>query len=140
MPPFGAEVRPRLGQANTRINVAFRGYGGGPPSAPIVGSNARPKHNEMLRHDENIQMAAEYLAHIGRLERCDAHGTIFGGAVWELEDDFYKRVMYDRNRGANGPVPWAAAMGAREYTDLLKEAYERYPGEACFSCEKNMAD
>ncbi|WP_024311123.1 hypothetical protein [Sinorhizobium medicae] len=95
---------------------------------------------EELRRDENRQMAAEYLADIGRLERCGAHGTIFGGAAWDLEDDFYKKVMYDRNRGADGPVPWAADMKAREYTDLLKEAYENHPGEICFSCGKNMAD
>lgn len=97
-------------------------------------------HSEQqIRQEENRQMAAEYLADIGRLERCEAHGTVYGGAVWDLEDDFYKQVMYDRNRGANGRVPWAADMTAREYTDLLKEAYESHPGEACFSCAKNMA-
>ena len=97
-------------------------------------------HSEkMLLQENNLQMAAEYLADLGRLERCEAHGTIFGGAAWDLEAEFYKQVMYDRNRGFNGPVPWAADMKAREYTDLLKEAYESHPGEACFACEKNMA-
>ncbi|MBZ9991411.1 hypothetical protein LB572_30405 [Mesorhizobium sp. BH1-1-5] len=94
----------------------------------------------MMEHEENLAMAASYLVNIGRLESCEAHGTIYGGAAWDLEDDFYKQVMNDRNRGANGPVPWAAEMKAREYTDLLKEAYESHPGEACFACEKNLAD
>lgn len=95
---------------------------------------------QKLEQDDSERMAAEYLADIGRLDRCEAHGTIYGGAVWDLEEDFYKQVMNDRNRGANGPVPWAANMTAREYTDLLKGAYESHAGEACFSCEKNMAD
>ncbi|PTV74730.1 hypothetical protein [Agrobacterium pusense] len=94
----------------------------------------------MMEHEENLAMASSYLVDIGRLERCEAHGSIYGGAVWDLEEDFYKQVMNDRNRGAHGPVPWAADMKAREYTDLLKEAYDDHPGEACFACEKNMAD
>ncbi|MBX3577655.1 MAG: hypothetical protein KF723_10605 [Rhizobiaceae bacterium] len=94
----------------------------------------------MIEKQENLAMAASYLARIGTLEHCEAHGEIFGGGYWELEDDFWKRVMADRNRGDDGPIPWAAEMKAREFTDLLKEAYEERSGDECGYCAKNMAE
>lgn len=96
--------------------------------------------DERLNHEGNIAMASEYLVHIDRLEECEAHGVIFGGGVWDLEDDFYKEVMNDRNKGKSGPVPWAADMKPRDYTDLLVEAYKSHVGECCNHCAKNMAD
>lgn len=48
--------------------------------------------------------------------------------------------MADRNRGANGPVPWASDMEARKFTDLLKEAYEGHTGDGCGYCAKNEHD
>ncbi|MNW07568.1 hypothetical protein D3C71_2042090 [compost metagenome] len=74
------------------------------------------------------------------LSACEYHGTVYGGGSWELDSTFYRNAMADRNRGTNGPVPWAAAMKAKDYTDLLKEAYEEHCGESCFACDKNMAD
>jgi hypothetical protein len=94
----------------------------------------------MMKHEDDLAMATSYLVRLGMLESCDAHGTIYGGGAWDLDQTFYKQVMGDRKHGANGPVPWAAAMKPREYTDLLKEAYEEHCGEACFACEKNMSD
>jgi hypothetical protein len=94
----------------------------------------------MMEHEENLAMAASYLAKIGTLESCEAHGEIFGGGYWDLEDDFWRRVMGDRKRGENGPIPWAAEMGAREFTDLLKEAYDGHAGDECGYCAKVMAE
>jgi hypothetical protein len=37
-----------------------------------------------------------------------------------------------------GPIPWAADMAAREFTDLLKEAYESNCGDGCGRCAKIM--
>lgn len=93
-----------------------------------------------MERDDNIARAASYLAEIGTLESCEVHGEIFGGGYWKLEGDFYKRVMADRKRGINGPIPWAEEMGAREFTDLLKEASDSYPGDGCGYCAKNMRD
>lgn len=95
---------------------------------------------EMLRREEDLSMAADYLVSIGRLEHCDAHGTIYGGGVWDLEQDFYREVMNDRNKGVNGPVPWAAEMESKQYTDLLLAAYKGNVGDSCHACDKNFRD
>ena len=96
--------------------------------------------NAMIEHDENIAAAAAYLVRIGHLEACQVHGEIYGGGYWDLEEEFWKKVMADRNRGDNGPIPWAAEMEAREFTDLIKEAYETYTGDGCGYCAKVMAE
>ncbi|WP_027991909.1 hypothetical protein [Sinorhizobium meliloti] len=94
----------------------------------------------MLEREGNLALAADYLVQKGVLEKCEHHGEIFGGGYWDLEPEFWRNGMADRNRGASGPVPWAAEMEAREYTDLLKEAYEDHSGDGCGYCAKNMAD
>ena len=64
--------------------------------------------DERLNEEGELSLASEYLVQIGRLEECEAHGVYYGGGVWDLEEDFYKEVMSDRNKGERGPVPWAA--------------------------------
>lgn len=65
---------------------------------------------------------------------------VYGGGGMELDEDFYRRAMTDRNRGDHGPVPWAAELGAREFMGFLKEAYEEHCADECAFCAKNMAD
>ncbi|MEX0404059.1 hypothetical protein ABGN05_00105 [Aquibium sp. LZ166] len=91
----------------------------------------------MLRHEEDVAMATSYLVSKGALEKCEYHGEVYGGGMWDLEGDFWRNAMADRNRGDRGPTPWAAAMGAREFTDLLKEAYEDHCGDECGYCAKH---
>lgn len=92
----------------------------------------------MLEHEGGLAAAAAYLVLKGVLEECEAHGEIYGGSFSELEPDFWRNAMADRNRGDNGPIPWAAEMAAREFTDLLKEAYENHCGDGCGYCAKIM--
>ncbi len=93
----------------------------------------------MMEREENLALAASYLVQKDMLEQCEFHGGIFGGG-WTLEPEFWRNAMADRNRGDNGPVPWAAEMEAREYTDLLKQAYEDHCGDSCGYCDKLMAE
>ena len=92
----------------------------------------------MMEHEENLALAVEYLERQGILERCEYHDEIYGGG-WDLEADFFKDAMANRNRGKNGPIPWAITLQAREFTDLLKEANEQYMGDRCGYCAKNAA-
>lgn len=94
----------------------------------------------MLEHEGNLALAANYLIKKDMLEHCVHHGEIYGGAAWDLEGDFWRNSMADRNRGDNGLIPWAADMDAREFTDLLKEAYETNCGDNCSWCAKHMAE
>ncbi len=94
----------------------------------------------MLEHEENRAAAAAYLVRKGVLEQCEIHREIHSGGSFDLEPDFWRNAMADRNRGDHGPVPWASAMEAREYTDLLKQAYENHSGDVCGYCEKNRGD
>ena len=93
-----------------------------------------------LAHEESLMTAASYLVSKGVLEHCEHHDETFGGGFFELDGDFYRNAMADRKRGDHGPVPWAADMEAREYTDLLKEAYETYVGDECGRCAKIRAE
>lgn len=94
----------------------------------------------MMEHEDNLNSAAAYLVHVGLLEQCEYHDEIFGGGTFDLEKDFWRNAMADRKRGDNGPIPWAADLEAREFTDLLKEAYESNCGDGCYICDKNAAD
>ena len=92
----------------------------------------------MIEHEENFAAAAAYLVSKGYLAQCPYHGQIYGGGYDDLrEGDFYRFAMADRKRGYQGPVPWAANLEAREYTDLLKEAYEEHAADECGSCAKH---
>lgn len=94
----------------------------------------------MMEHEENLALGARYLVKAGLLEQCPYHEEIYGGGFWDLESDFWRNAMADRNRSENGPVPWAASMEAKDYTDTLKAAYEEYCGDGCGYCAKNMAE
>ncbi|MFC2969473.1 hypothetical protein [Acidimangrovimonas pyrenivorans] len=94
----------------------------------------------MMEHEDNLAAATGYLVDKGALEFCEFHGLAYGGGYSDLDSDFYRFAMADRNRGENGPVPWAAELEAREYTDVLKEAYEEHAADECYACAKNMAD
>lgn len=91
----------------------------------------------MMEHEDDLAAATAYLVQRGVLEECEAHGEVYGG-FFDLEEDFWKKAMADRNRGDNGPIPWAIGMKAREFTDLLKEAYEDHFGDGCGYCAKIM--
>ncbi|WP_417702330.1 hypothetical protein [Pseudophaeobacter sp.] len=95
----------------------------------------------MIEHEQNRAAAAGYLVSKGHLQKCPYHEEIFGGGDDDLNDgEFYKHAMADRNRGSNGPVPWAVELEAREYTDILKEAYEEYAADECGWCAKHQAE
>ena len=93
----------------------------------------------MLLQQEQLDLALDYHVRVGTLERCEPHAVTYGGG-WDLEPDFWRNAMADRNRGENGSIPWAAEMEARAFTDLLKSAYEGVWGDRCEHCAKIMAD
>lgn len=93
----------------------------------------------MLAHQEDVAAASAYLVEKGLLEACEDHGVIYGGG-WDLEKVFWRNAMADRNRGDRGPIPWAGRMEAREFTDLLVEAYKSHHGEECSYCAKDRAE
>ncbi|MEO0680173.1 MAG: hypothetical protein AAF192_07140 [Pseudomonadota bacterium] len=93
---------------------------------------------EMMEHEENLAAAAGYLVAKGYLQKCPIHDVVYGGGFGDLDDgEFYKFAMADRNRGDYGPVPWAAELEAKIYTDLLKEAYEEHAADECGWCAKH---
>ena len=87
----------------------------------------------MMEREDNLNAAKAFLVEIGTLKECEEHGYIVGG------DDDLQRLwpiaMGERKRGANGRVPWAAAMKAKDFTDLLKEAYDDSCGD-CIGCDQ----
>lgn len=80
----------------------------------------------MLEHEANVALAAGYLVHVGLLEHCEMHDETYGGMQWDLESDFWRNAMADRNRGDRGPIPWAADIEAREFTDTLRDMRESW--------------
>ncbi|MCV2873848.1 hypothetical protein OEZ71_16235 [Defluviimonas sp. WL0050] len=93
----------------------------------------------MMVDDKNPALAAVYLVSQGKLEQCEVHGGIYDGGFWGLEADFWRFAMADRYRGDCGPIPWAAEPEAREFTNLIKEAYEEYRGDCCAYCAKKLS-
>lgn len=94
----------------------------------------------MMEHEENLAAAGGYLVSAGILEHCEYHGLTYGGGFGDLDSDFYRFAMADRNRGDNGPIPWAAELEALEFTDLLRQAYEEeFIADECYICAKNAA-
>ncbi|MGV2130875.1 hypothetical protein ACQZ4Q_01630 [Agrobacterium vitis] len=91
----------------------------------------------LIQQEENERAAVGYLVNKGILTVCEHHGTVYGGS-FELEADFWPIAMADRKRGKQGPVPWAAGLQPREYTDLLKGAYEDHCSDSCGYCDKLM--
>ena len=91
----------------------------------------------MMEREDNLHRAAAYLVSKGVLSQCPYHEEIYDGAGVGLEGDFWRFAMADRNRGVTGPVPWAAGMEAREYTDLLQAAYDDHLGDECGYCAKH---
>ena len=96
--------------------------------------------NWAIEHDEMRGAATDYMVSVGELKRCEYHDEVYGGANFDLEGSFYARAMNDKKKGINGPVPWADGMAPREYTDLLKEAYEDHPADSCGRCDKIAAE
>jgi hypothetical protein len=95
----------------------------------------------MMEREENLSAATDYLVSKKYLTRCEDHEEIvYGGGDFELDSTFYSHAMADRKRGVNGPVPWAAGMEPRGFTDLLKESYEDHPGSSCPRCDKWRAE
>lgn len=94
----------------------------------------------MLQHEGHLAAASAYLVELDMLKECEMHGVIYDGGYWELESDFWRKVMNERNLGENGKLPWAADLEAREFTDIIKEAYETHCGDECGYCAKLMAD
>lgn len=70
----------------------------------------------MMEHEENLNAAAAYLVRKNILEECPNHGELSEGSR-DLEGDFWAEATADWKRGENGPVPWAADLKPREYTD-----------------------
>ncbi len=92
----------------------------------------------MVRHQEQLEDARGFLVHTGTLEQCEFHGYTFDGdgdleRVWPI-------AMSERKKGDHGRVPWAADLEAREFTDLLKRAYQDNCGDGCYACNKNEAE
>lgn len=94
----------------------------------------------MMEHEENLGAATHYLVKVGKLQACSFHGEVYGGGYDDLDSDFYRFAMSERNKGQAGGVPWAEDLGGREFTDLLKEAYEDHCGDECGRCSHLMAD
>lgn len=94
----------------------------------------------MMEHEADVAQAAAYLVHVGMLEHCEHHEETYGGMSWDLEPEFWRNAVADKKRGARGPVPWAENMEVRDYTDVLKAAYEEYCGDECGWCAKHAAE
>ena len=90
--------------------------------------------NAMMEHQDSLVVATDFLLSVGTLQSCEYHELIFEGdgdlnRLWPI-------AMAERNKGSNGRIPWAADMKAREFTDLLKEAYEHNAAMSCGLCDK----
>lgn len=93
----------------------------------------------MMEREDNLNAAASYLVQKDQLVECEIHGEIYSDN-FEIDPDFWAIAMADRKRGENGPIPWAQDMPAREFTDLLKSAWEDHCGDNCGYCAKNAAE
>lgn len=87
----------------------------------------------MMEHQDNLAVATDFLVSVGTLQSCEYHELVFEGdcdlgQLWPI-------AMAERKKGSNGRVPWAANMKARDFTDLLKEAYEQ-AAMSCGLCDK----
>lgn len=94
----------------------------------------------MMDHDDELSQAVSYLIRKGLLTRCEYHGEVHDAGKLYLDKEFWPIAMADRNRGANGPVPWAAEFASKEYTDLLTRAYQEHCGDECGFCADHRAD
>lgn len=88
-----------------------------------------------MDHQDDLAAATAFLVSEGRLECCEIHGEVSGGGSDDLSD-FWPIAMTERRKGDHGKVPWAAGLKAREFTNLLKEAYEDHAGDECGYCAK----
>lgn len=88
----------------------------------------------MMEHQENLAVATDFLVSVGTLQKCEYHELVFEGDC-DL-DRLWPIAMAERRKGSNGRVPWAADMKARDFTDLLKEAYEQNAAMSCGLCDK----
>ena len=89
----------------------------------------------MMDHQDDLEVAADFLISIGALQRCEYHEHIILEGDCDL-DGLWPIAMAERNKGRNGRVPWAADMKDGDFTDLLKEAYEQNVAMSCGLCDK----
>jgi hypothetical protein len=94
----------------------------------------------MMEREDNLRLATGYLVRAGSLEKCGSHGEVYGGGYSDLDDDFYRRAVGEWKKGEKGDVVWADGMEVREFTDLLKAAYEDHPADECYRCAKLRAE
>ena len=88
----------------------------------------------LMERQENEILATQFLVSIGTLEKCEIHDMVYDGdgdldRVWPI-------AMGEKKKGSSGQVSWGANMQTREFTDILKQAYEQNCGEECYLCEK----
>ena len=57
-----------------------------------------------MDRQDDVQLPPSYLVHVGQLESCEIHGERWADG-FELDSDFYRQAMADKNRGAQGPSP-----------------------------------
>lgn len=88
----------------------------------------------MMEREDSLGAAVDFLVSVGTLDRCEFHGYTSEGDG-DL-DRLWPIAMGERKKGLRGRVPWAANMEAREFTDLLKEAFEDNCGAECYGCNK----
>lgn len=88
----------------------------------------------MMEREDSLNTAKAFLADVGTLRACGRHGYIVGGD--EDLDRLWPIAMSERKKGPNGRAPWAASVKPREFTDLLKEAFDDSSGE-CIGCYQN---
>lgn len=91
----------------------------------------------MMERADDLNAAKGFLIELGTLKECERHGYVVGGD--EDIDRVWPIAMSERGKGARGKVPWAAGMTGREFTDLLKEAFEDSTGD-CIGCDANDRD
>ena len=96
--------------------------------------------DDWMEHHGHVAMAAGYLVRRKLLRSCSVHGEVWGGGYDDLDGDFYRGAVGDWKKGADGPVAWASKLDVREFTDVLKEAYDEHCGDCCGYCAKNDRD
>ena len=89
----------------------------------------------MMEHQDKQAVATDFLLSVGTLQSCKYHEHILLEGDCDL-DRLWRIAMAERKKGSNGRVPWAAKMKARDFTDLLKEAYEQNVAMSCGLCDK----
>jgi hypothetical protein len=91
----------------------------------------------MLKREEGLGSAVDYLISVGKLESCELHDEIYSDGSQCLEPEFWASAMTERKRGKNGSIPWASDLADQYFIGLIEEAYERNIGDSCGQCDRN---